>query len=69
MTRISLATLAKPLGRLLWVSLACWVCFVLERVAYNLFDIGVPYHRVPTLFLWLLLLPFVGYWFVLMRST
>ena len=68
MTRISLATLSKPLSRLLWVSLACWLCFVVERFAFNFFDLGVQYHRVPTMFLWLLLLPFAGYWFVLVRS-
>ena len=27
----ALAALAKPTGRLLWVSLACWCGFVLER--------------------------------------
>jgi hypothetical protein len=66
MTRLSLATL--PLGRGLWISLLCWLCFVVERFAYNFFDIGVPYHQVPTMFVWLLLLPFVGYWVVLVRS-
>ena len=68
MTRISLATLSKPLSRLLWISLACWACFVVERFAFNVFDLGAQYHRVPTMFLWLLTLPFAGYWFVLVRS-
>jgi hypothetical protein len=53
---------------MLWVSLACWLLFVVERFAYNFFDLGVPYHRVPTMFVWLLALPFAGYWFVLVRS-
>ena len=69
MTRISLATLSKPLSRLLWVSLGCWTLFVAERFVYNVFDVGVPNHRWPTIFLWLLLLPWLGYWFVLVRSS
>jgi len=68
MMRISPTILSKPLSRLLWISLGCWLCFVVERFAYNVFDFGAPYHRVPTTFLWLLVLPFVGYWFVLVRS-
>ena len=68
MTRILLSTLSKPLSRLLWVSVACWVFFVVERFAYSFFDFGVPVYRVPTMFAWLLLLPFVGYWFALVRS-
>jgi hypothetical protein len=69
MTRIALGTFSKPLSRMLWVSLVCWSCFVLERFAFNVFDLGVPYHRVPTMLFWLLLLPFVGYWLVLVRSS
>jgi hypothetical protein len=69
MTRLSLAELSKPLSRLLWVSVACWSCFVVERFAFNIFEAGVPYHRLPTMFVWLLLLPFVCYWFVLVRSS
>ena len=64
-----LAALSTPLRRLLWVSLACWSCFVVERFFYNVFDLGAPYNRVPTMFLWLLLMPFAGYWFVLTRTS
>jgi len=46
--------------RLVWVSLGCWGLFVSERFAYNVFGIGVPYHRWLTMFLWLLL-PWLAY--------
>lgn len=56
-------------ARLFWVSLGCWLLFVSERFAYNLFDIGVPYHKRPTMFLWLLALPWACYWFCSARSV
>jgi len=65
----SRGSILKPLTGLLWVSLVGPSCFVIERFAYNVLSIGVPYHHAPTMFLWLLLLPWVGYWFVLVRST
>ena len=68
MMRIALATLTRPLTWLLRVSLACWSCFVVERVAFNAFGIGTYYHRTPTTLLWVLALPFAGYWLVLVRS-
>ena len=54
---------------MLWVSLGCWFLFVTERFAYNVFDIGVAYHKLPTMFIWLAAMPWASYWLVLMRSS
>jgi hypothetical protein len=64
-----IAVLSSLSSRVLWVSLGCWLVFVVERFAYNVFDIGLPYHRVPTMFLWLLIVPWICYWIVLFRSS
>jgi hypothetical protein len=53
---------------MLWASLGCWFLFVAERFAYNVFDFGAAYNRRPTMFLWLLLLPWLCYWFLTVRS-
>jgi len=56
------------LTRLVWVSLGCWLLFIAERFAYNVLDLGVPYHTLPTTYLWLLVLPWLCYWFLMTRS-
>ena len=68
MKRALLAMLSPLLARLLWVSLGCWLLFVAERFACNIFDLGVAYHKRPTMFLWLLSLPWLCYWFFMVRS-
>jgi hypothetical protein len=68
MTRALPSMVWPLLARLLWVSLGCWLLFVAEKFAYNVFDLGVGYHKKPTMFLWLLLLPWLCYWFFTVRS-
>jgi hypothetical protein len=68
MKRVLPAMLAPLLRRLLWVSLGCWLLFVAERFAYNVFDVGVAHHKWPTVYLWLLLLPWLFFWFFMNRS-
>lgn len=60
--------LCPLLRRMLWASLGCWLFFVAERFAYNVLDLGVAYHKQPTMFLWLLLLPWLCYWILMVRS-
>jgi hypothetical protein len=68
MTRIPIILLDKLLTRMLLVSLLCSLCFVIERFVYNFTGIGRGAHRSLTIFLWLLLLPWIGYWIILVRS-
>jgi hypothetical protein len=68
MTSTLQAQVSRLLMHLVWVSLGCSLLFVAERFAYNVLGIGVAYHKLPTMFLWLLLLPWLGYWRVLFRS-
>ena len=61
-------SLWKTFAHLRWVSLGCLMGFVVERFAYHVFDVGTLYHHSPTTFVWLLILPLIGYWFALLRS-
>jgi len=52
-----------------WVSYGCLTGFALERFAYHVFDFGTTYHKSPMTWIWLIVLPFVGYSFALFRSS
>jgi hypothetical protein len=51
-----------------WVSYGCLAGFALERFAYHVFDLGTLYHKSPMTWIWLMLLPLVGYSLALFRS-
>jgi hypothetical protein len=68
MTRDAIFRFDRLATRLLFVSLACALLFVVERFAYNVFGIGRGAHQSLFGYLWLVILPWVGYWAVLERS-
>jgi hypothetical protein len=69
MTRATISILDRLATRLLFVSLVCALLFVVERFAYNVLGIGSGAHQSPLGYLWLVVLPWVGYWVVLQRSA
>src|SRR5687767_1913918 len=58
----------KTFSHLRWIAIGCLTAFMVERLVYNLFDIGTLHHRSPGTVLWLFALPLLGFAFVLFRS-
>lgn len=69
MTRNATSLMDRLGTRLVLVSLVCALLFVAERFAYNVLGIGSGAHQSPLGYLWLVVLPWAGYWGALQRSS